>query len=317
MHGSDMTVVRKVEGTWVAEDRYARASVTPQLDAAADVNLLAAEASAGRTSILFQRPTRTCQTGEEDLVLADVETAVIVAWGDSHDFAYHTPARRATAWLNLFSPRPPAEAEGVGGEALREHEVRVNGHAVPADKSTVYCYSGHTLPQDKVPCRACRAGAQQLAPRARAPQDHLHMPAGAGCVLSQPDILRGATSSTKTMIQVEHTPPATGPTMAQAHDRRRTFVSNVYGSGSGAAQGLALDSGLFVLEFGVVPLCLYQSSKRHRYRAIVCVHQTRFLSNVARPLRRLVLFFGSKQVPNLCTIFLTSLHRRWVCRKGH
>ena len=149
MHGSDMTVVRKVEGTWVAEDRYARASVTPQLDAAADVNLLAAEASAGRTSILFQRPTRTCQTGEEDLVLADVETAVIVAWGDSHDFAYHTPARRATAWLNLFSPRPPAEAEGVGGEALREHEVRVNRHAVPADKSTVYCYSGHTLPQDK------------------------------------------------------------------------------------------------------------------------------------------------------------------------
>ena len=66
------------------------------------------------------------------------------------------------------------------------------------------------------------------------------------------------------MIQVEHTPPATGPTMAQAHDRRRTFVSTVYGSGSGAAQGLALDSGLFVLEFGVVPLCLYQSSnKRH------------------------------------------------------
>ena len=51
------------------------------------------------------------------------------------------------------------------------------------------------------------------------------------------------------MIQVEHTPPATGPTMAQAHDRRRTFVSTVYGSGSGAAQGLALDSGLFVLEF--------------------------------------------------------------------
>ena len=193
----------------------------------------------------------------------------------------------------------------------------MNRHAVPADKSTVYCYSGHTLPQDKVPCRACRAGAQQLAPRARAPQDHLHMPAGAGCVLSQPDILRGATSSTKTMIQVEHTPPATGPIMAQAHDRRRTFVSTVYGSGSGAAQGLALDSGLFVLEFGVVPLCLYQSSKRHRYRAIVCVHQTRFLSNVARPLRRLVLFLGSKQVPNLCTIFLTSLHRRWICRKGH
>ena len=37
----------------------------------------------------------------------------------------------------------------MGGEALRGHEVRVNRHVVPADKSTVYCYSGHTLPQDK------------------------------------------------------------------------------------------------------------------------------------------------------------------------
>ena len=66
-----------------------------------------------------------------------------MAWGENHEFAYHSPGRRATGWLNFFDLPKPENTAG-----LLTHEVRGNTLQVPVDK-TVYCYSGHKLPQDK------------------------------------------------------------------------------------------------------------------------------------------------------------------------
>jgi len=143
MYGSDMAVVRKVDGKFVVEDRHAERSVTPEMDAGQDVELLAAEAEAGRTSIVIKRAAVTCG-GSEDLDFTDVEAAAIVAWGDSHEFAYHSAGRRATAWLNFLG----TEAAQEELDQYQTHEVRGNSLDVPVDK-TVYCYSGHQLPDDK------------------------------------------------------------------------------------------------------------------------------------------------------------------------
>lgn len=147
MYGSDMTVIREVNGSFVAEDRHAMSSSTPSLDLAQDVTLLAAEASRGKTSVMFKRPTKTCRSSVEDLDFPDVLTAAIVAWGDSHEFAYHLPGRRATAWLNFFDPPVASVAQNGPGD-LMTHTVQGNALDVPVDK-TVYCYSAHKLPQDK------------------------------------------------------------------------------------------------------------------------------------------------------------------------
>jgi len=144
MYGSDIFVVRKpTGGIAVAEDRFARSSVTPTLDAVQDVTLVATDASSGTTSIVIKRPTKTCHSTAEDIDFTDVLTAVIVAWGEDHEFAYHSPGRRATGWLNFFDLPTPENTAG-----LLTHEVRGNTLQVPVDK-TVYCYSGHKLPQDK------------------------------------------------------------------------------------------------------------------------------------------------------------------------
>jgi hypothetical protein len=143
MYGSDMAVVRQVNGKFVVEDRHAMRSVTPTLDASQDVTLLAAVALSGRTSVVIKRPTVTCG-GTEDIDFKDVEAAAIVAWGDSHEFAYHSAGRRATAWINFLG----AESAPVDLKGYKTHEVRGNSLDVPVE-NTVYCYSGHQLPQDK------------------------------------------------------------------------------------------------------------------------------------------------------------------------
>jgi len=144
MYGSDMTVIRRVNDAFVAEDRYAMSSVKPELDASQDVTLMAADASSGKTSVAFKRRTKTCRADSEDLPFTELLTAAIIAWGDSHDFAYHLPGRRATAWVNWFN-KPTAPPESA---ALKTHTVQGNLLDVPVDK-TVYCYSAHKLPQDK------------------------------------------------------------------------------------------------------------------------------------------------------------------------
>ena len=62
----------------------------------------------------------------------------------SHEFAYHSAGRRATVWINFLGTAPAPLAL----DAYQTHEVRGNWLTVPVDK-TVYCYSGHQLPQDK------------------------------------------------------------------------------------------------------------------------------------------------------------------------
>jgi hypothetical protein len=144
MYGSDMTVIRKINDVFVAEDRHAMSSVTPELDGSQDATLMAADASSGKTSVAFKRRTKTCRADLEDLPFKDLLTAAIVAWGDSHDFAYHLPDRRTTAWVNWFN-KPEAPPENA---ALKTHTVQGNPLDVPV-KRTVYCYSAHKLPQDK------------------------------------------------------------------------------------------------------------------------------------------------------------------------
>lgn len=144
MYGSDMTVIRRVNDAFVAEDRHAMSSVKPELDASQDATLMAADASSGKTSVAFKRRTKTCRADSEDLPFTDLLTAAIVAWGDSHDFAYHLPGHRTTAWVNWFN-KPAAPPENA---ALKTHTVQGNPLDVPVDR-TVYCYSAHKLPQDK------------------------------------------------------------------------------------------------------------------------------------------------------------------------
>ena len=144
MFGSDMVVVRLVDGKWVAEDRHALSSVAPTLDAGQDVTLLKADASGGKTSIVFSRATKTCRADKEDLDFTDVVSAAIVAWGDTHEFGYHSAGRRATAWLNFLGPATVVDSLSE----YKNHDVHGNWLDVPIEK-TVYCYSGHQLPSDK------------------------------------------------------------------------------------------------------------------------------------------------------------------------
>lgn len=89
------------------------------------------------------RPTKTCREGQEDLDFLKVEMAAIVAWGDTHEFSYHMPGRRATGWINFYN-RPATESTAD----LKTFDTVVNTHR-PRIDSTIYCYSGHQLPQDK------------------------------------------------------------------------------------------------------------------------------------------------------------------------
>ena len=147
MFGSDMTVVRQEKGVFVAEDYYAMASEKPTKDVNQDSKLLKADVSGGRTSIVFVRPTKTCEsslTSFEDLDFNDVLTAAIVAWGDTHDLGYHQPGQRASAWINFFDNPPEESTAGLQSIVLRGNTLDV-----PNADSTTYCYSAHILPQDK------------------------------------------------------------------------------------------------------------------------------------------------------------------------
>jgi len=89
MKGAQQFVVRKVDGAFVAEERYSTDYVTPALQPTQEVALIFANEESGNTAWGILIPKSTCNAGERYPV-EDFSRFMHWALGSSHEFLYHT-----------------------------------------------------------------------------------------------------------------------------------------------------------------------------------------------------------------------------------
>ena len=105
----------KVNGAWVAEERYSADYVEPHLQEAQEVLLIFANESAGSTSWGVLLPTRSCKAGDR-YAMEDVGMFMHWALGYSHTFSYHK--ERGQFHTNLVSGPPASPPDMSSLKAL-------------------------------------------------------------------------------------------------------------------------------------------------------------------------------------------------------
>lgn len=107
MKGASSIVVRKVDGEWVAEDRYSTDYVTPTMDPEQDVRLIFASETDHDTKWAVLLPLKSCHA--QDYAIYDVSQYLLWALGSKHQFTQHEFNMRGQFHANLIS-KPPAKA---------------------------------------------------------------------------------------------------------------------------------------------------------------------------------------------------------------
>ncbi|CAJ1440824.1 unnamed protein product [Effrenium voratum] len=131
MKGAQQIVVRKVDGEFVAEERYSTAYATPQLQETQEVLLFFSSESSGNISWGVLLPMRSCKTGER-YAMEDVGMFMHWALGHSHDFGYHKSRGQFHTNLVAGPPAPPPDMSGYDSVSITMPEVPVVGEGSDA-----------------------------------------------------------------------------------------------------------------------------------------------------------------------------------------
>eukprot|EP00437_Effrenium_voratum_P029416 CAMPEP_0181404130 /NCGR_PEP_ID=MMETSP1110-20121109/4082_1 /TAXON_ID=174948 /ORGANISM="Symbiodinium sp., Strain CCMP421" /LENGTH=536 /DNA_ID=CAMNT_0023526471 /DNA_START=243 /DNA_END=1853 /DNA_ORIENTATION=+ len=125
MKGAQQFVVRKVDGRFVAEERYSKSFTTPQLQAVQQVQLIFATEESGHVAWGILLPLNSCEEGER----YGVEDVSIMQWalGAGHDFLQHV--RRGSMRVNLLSG--PSNLNLAGLKNYKKVTLRMPNISLP------------------------------------------------------------------------------------------------------------------------------------------------------------------------------------------
>ncbi|CAE7838895.1 moxd2 [Symbiodinium sp. CCMP2592] len=135
MKGAQQFVVRKVEGRFIAEERYAETFATPQLQPVQEVQLIFASEQSGHIEWGILLPRKSCAEGERYAI----EDVLVMQWaiGAGHDFFFHT--RKGSFSVDLLSAPKVPELSLHSGKMLTVRMPNILLNATTSSRDRYFC----------------------------------------------------------------------------------------------------------------------------------------------------------------------------------